>query len=343
MMLRFSTLILFVASFSACKSIYKPIDRAEVSTLSATVGESGNAVHYPAKDEGALTASGEQYQHGGLTAAHRTLPFGTVLTVFNVENGKKTQVRINDRFEGQSKDVILLSGAAAQDLGMLVKGRAQVQLYEGVLAAAPTAQALSANRETLAPITPVISATRPVVSGRSALPDQQLQIYNAANAPVASAVVNYPPQANPYPTNPYPNPPSPVLNPYPVQPSNPNPSNASLNPYPIQPSNPVYTTPVNPPSLPAPVLSQPVANLPVAPTESPIYTIQAIVHGTKAKADQAIRALGNDAWMQEIMKDGQKMYRILYGHYRDRGSAEAAKTQVRRTYREAIIRSMSDL
>ena len=78
------------------------------------------------------TASGEAMNPGALTAAHRTLPFGTEVTVINRDNGRSVVVRINDRGPFVRGRVIDLSPAAARAIG--VDGLAQVSLVVGRLA-----------------------------------------------------------------------------------------------------------------------------------------------------------------------------------------------------------------
>ena len=78
--------------------------------------------------EGAQTASGETLDGHELTAAHRTLPFGTRLRVTDVANGRSVIVRVNDRgpyVRGREVDV---SYSAAEALGMVGKGTANVKL-----------------------------------------------------------------------------------------------------------------------------------------------------------------------------------------------------------------------
>ena len=78
---------------------------------------------------GHLTANGERLHRRDLTAASRTLPFGTCLVVENVGNGRRVRVRVNDRgpyVEGRILDV---SEAAGRALGMLDKGLARVRLF----------------------------------------------------------------------------------------------------------------------------------------------------------------------------------------------------------------------
>jgi rare lipoprotein A len=78
------------------------------------------------------TASGETMDPGALTAAHRTLPFGTEVTVINHDNGRSVVVRINDRGPFVRGRVIDLSPAAARALG--VDGLAPVSLVVGRIA-----------------------------------------------------------------------------------------------------------------------------------------------------------------------------------------------------------------
>jgi rare lipoprotein A len=68
--------------------------------------------------EGEKTASGERANPRGLTAAHRTLPFGTRVKVTNMSNGRVVYVRINDRGPFKRGRVIDITPAAAQQLGM---------------------------------------------------------------------------------------------------------------------------------------------------------------------------------------------------------------------------------
>ncbi len=86
------------------------------------------------RSSGRQTASGEALQEGALTAAHRTLPFGTVVAVTNRKNGRKALVRINDRGPFVRGRVIDLTPAAARALRL--SGIANVSL-EIVSAAAP--------------------------------------------------------------------------------------------------------------------------------------------------------------------------------------------------------------
>lgn len=89
---------------------------------------SGAASWYGGQFHGRTTANGERYDMNGLTAAHRSLPFGTKVRVTNQKNGKSVVVRINDRGPYVGKRVIDLSRGAAQKVSMLGSGVAPVRL-----------------------------------------------------------------------------------------------------------------------------------------------------------------------------------------------------------------------
>jgi len=88
----------------------------------------GYASYYGREFHGKKTASGEVYNMYAMTAAHRTLPFGTVVEVENLDNGKKVVVRINDRGPFIPGRILDLSRAAARKLGMIGDGTALVRL-----------------------------------------------------------------------------------------------------------------------------------------------------------------------------------------------------------------------
>ncbi|NJK76742.1 MAG: septal ring lytic transglycosylase RlpA family protein [Richelia sp. CSU_2_1] len=89
---------------------------------------SGLASWYGPGFHGNLSASGEPFNQNALTAAHRNLPFGTLVMVRNLDNGKSVVVRINDRGPFVGDRVIDLSAGAASVLGMMSSGVAPVEL-----------------------------------------------------------------------------------------------------------------------------------------------------------------------------------------------------------------------
>lgn len=90
--------------------------------------EVGEATYYADKFQGKSTASGERFDQSKLTAAHKTLPFGTYVRVTNLSNGAVVDVKINDRMPKSNPRLIDLSRAAAVQIGMIQAGRAQVQV-----------------------------------------------------------------------------------------------------------------------------------------------------------------------------------------------------------------------
>jgi rare lipoprotein A len=91
--------------------------------------DEGLASYYGPGLEGRPTASGEKLSLEALTAAHRTLPFGTCLRVVNMENGRSVRVRVNDRGPFVKGRIVDVSLAAAKRLGMVEKGLARVRIY----------------------------------------------------------------------------------------------------------------------------------------------------------------------------------------------------------------------
>lgn len=89
----------------------------------------GLATWYADKLHGRTTASGEKYDKNAMTAAHRELPFGTVVRVVNLANMKSVQVRINDRGPfNDKKRIIDLSRAAATQIDMIQAGVVEVEI-----------------------------------------------------------------------------------------------------------------------------------------------------------------------------------------------------------------------
>ncbi|MGH6694663.1 MAG: septal ring lytic transglycosylase RlpA family protein [Sphingopyxis sp.] len=88
----------------------------------------GVASYYGNELAGNRTASGERFDPGQLTAAHRSLPFGSMVRVTNTSNGDSVVVRINDRGPFSRGRVIDVSHAAAREIGMHRSGTARVKL-----------------------------------------------------------------------------------------------------------------------------------------------------------------------------------------------------------------------
>ena len=90
--------------------------------------QSGKASYYANKFRGRKTASGSTYRPGRRTAAHNTLPFGTVVRVTNPSNHRSVKVTITDRGPHVKGRIIDLSHKAARKIGLLDAGVAPVQL-----------------------------------------------------------------------------------------------------------------------------------------------------------------------------------------------------------------------
>lgn len=111
-------------------SVSGQVKKVSYSPVSAksTFSSSGVASYYGPGFHGRRTANGERFDMHAMTAAHRTLPFGTLVKVTNLSNGKSTVVRVNDRGPYVGNRVIDLSVAAAKEIGSTGSGTARVNL-----------------------------------------------------------------------------------------------------------------------------------------------------------------------------------------------------------------------
>lgn len=100
----------------------------EPRPVAAEVIAEGQASFYGSGFAGRPTANGERFDPTEMTAAHRTLPFGTRVRVTNVRNGQDVIVRINDRGPFHGNRIIDLSRAAASEIGMVSSGVARVRI-----------------------------------------------------------------------------------------------------------------------------------------------------------------------------------------------------------------------
>jgi rare lipoprotein A len=107
---------------ASCASSKKPSASKGSKTLT------GMASYYANKYNGRKTASGERYRSKKFTAAHKTLPFGTVVKVTNLKNGKSVIVKINDRGPYSKGRIIDLSKAAAKQIDMINDGVVKVKV-----------------------------------------------------------------------------------------------------------------------------------------------------------------------------------------------------------------------
>lgn len=101
-----------------------------VPTVAQSVGETetGLAAVYSDRLHGRTTASGQVYDRTQLTAAHKTLPFGTEVKVTNARNGRSVVLRVTDRGPVQAGRILDISPAAARLLGMHPRSMREVTL-----------------------------------------------------------------------------------------------------------------------------------------------------------------------------------------------------------------------
>ena len=90
--------------------------------------QTGVASYFNDKYHGQRTASGERYDKNDLTAAHASLPFGTVIHVVNLKNNQSVDVRVNSRAHRANRRLLDLSKRAARELGFLQAGLANVKI-----------------------------------------------------------------------------------------------------------------------------------------------------------------------------------------------------------------------
>ncbi len=109
------------APAAAAAPAAKPAAAAATKAASGDVSE-GRLAYYGRKFAGRKTASGERFNPGAMTMAHKTLPFGTLVKVTNVKTNKSVVVRVNDRGPTQADRVGDVSRAAAAKLRMLKSG-----------------------------------------------------------------------------------------------------------------------------------------------------------------------------------------------------------------------------
>lgn len=105
-------ILLFIALFTGLISFFQ---------------QEGTASYYANKFHNRPTSSGEKYHKDSLTAAHRTLPFGTLIQVTNLSNDSSVVLRVNDRL-GSQKRILDVSMAGAKQLNFVQKGITRVRI-----------------------------------------------------------------------------------------------------------------------------------------------------------------------------------------------------------------------
>lgn len=110
-------LVLLPIALVACSSSQQRKPDGKIPRGSGIYQEAGKASFYAMKYQSRPTASGELFNQNAMTAAHKTLPFGTRINVINIKNGRNVVVRINDRGPFVKGRIIDLSKSAFQSIG----------------------------------------------------------------------------------------------------------------------------------------------------------------------------------------------------------------------------------
>ena len=142
--------------------------------------ERGGASWYGTKFHGRLTSNGERYNMYEMTAAHKSLPIPTYVTVKNLDNGREIIVRVNDRGPFHEGRIIDLSYAAASKIGMLKQGTARVEVeaidpreWKKSKRSRKKAKVAAAKLSAAAISTPAVVAPAPAIEPSAAVIKQQ--------------------------------------------------------------------------------------------------------------------------------------------------------------------------
>jgi rare lipoprotein A len=119
--------VVLTATLAGCATARGPVGMPSKKAPPGTV-QAGEASWYGERHHGRRTASGELYDKNQLTAAHPALPFGTLVLVTNLQNGRSVEVRVNDRGPTAAGRIIDLSYSAARALGAVAAGTVPVSV-----------------------------------------------------------------------------------------------------------------------------------------------------------------------------------------------------------------------
>jgi len=286
----------------------------------------GVASWYGADFHQKATANGETYDMYAMTAAHTTLPMPSIVEVTNLDNGRKTRVRVNDRGPFVGGRIIDLSYSAARELGYENKGLANVRVR--YIGPAPLGvgdgqryASASGSPAAGAPLAPVAAA--PVIAARPIAPPAAVAAQNLP--PIAAAPVRYAAAA---PASTYSGPaysgstsggystPSVTYAPT-ARPDYRAPTPASYSP---------------PPSYASPVSRPPIASPPVSsPTVAGAYRVQAAAFSDPAKAQQVADELAAAAptRVEPVQREGAAtLYRVMLQASNDEGQAWALRDRI---------------
>ena len=252
--------------------------------------QEGIASWYGPEFDGRPTASGEIFNSSLLTAAHPTLPFGTVLVVTNRHNDKRVTVRVNDRGPFVPARIIDVSRAAAEQLDMLITGTAPV-LVESIERIVFPSSGSQGNDPFLTPPAASITVLEPAPSALTPQP-----AYVPQNQALSPPPVYAQPQAlTPPPTQP------PALTPYPPQYQALTPT---ASPYPAQPALSPTPTPV-----PSTITLTPA----ITPAPNRVYRLQIGSYRVPRNAVDAFERLKNAGLNPSYERYGEYFRVVLAG------------------------------
>ncbi|MDR0583244.1 MAG: septal ring lytic transglycosylase RlpA family protein [Treponema sp.] len=282
--------------------------------------QEGIASWYGPEFDGRPTASGEIFNSSFLTAAHPSLPFGTMLTVTNLHNNKKVTVKVNDRGPFVSARIIDVSRAAAEQLDMIKTGTAPVLIesLERIVLSSPEKTTVADQYWTLP-------------SGQGA---------QAANpSPPVSGIVPLQPEA--YPSAPaYTPPPAPPIEQAP-------PAQSSIVYVPVDPARlgPVVapippaasTAPAAAAPPPAPVYGSAVLTPSITPSPGKTYRLQVGSYKIAKNAVESFEKLKNSGLNPAYERNGE-YFRVVLAGIRGTEIQAVAEKLGSAGFREAFIR-----
>jgi len=164
--------------------------------------EFGIASYYADAFHGRKTASGELYHKDKLTAAHKNLPFGTIIRITRLDNKKSVKVKINDRGPYIKGRIVDLSKAAAKKLDLITDGKARVKIEivsrgdEDLVASSTPVPDLSAMKEK-APAPSTENIENPVPTEFSTTAPERIVMEKKEAAPAAPKPTNVKPKSAP--------------------------------------------------------------------------------------------------------------------------------------------------
>ena len=301
--------------------------------------QEGIASWYGGEFDGKPTASGEIFNSGYFTAAHPTLPFGTILVITNTQNNRRVTVRVNDRGPFVASRIIDLSKAAAEVLDMLVTGTAPVIVERAAnTALGPGGEPVISRTPEVPPAQPVPAAPAPAVSVPAppalqpepvasvpggpvtTLPPEPDESTPVASVPGGPVTVPQPEPVQPSPAVSVPAAPTPAPQPAPV------PSAPASQPAPIQPA------------LTAPIAAPAVVRGGIPPAGSTrLYRLQVGAYGVPRNAVDAFDKLKNSGFNPAYEKIGD-LYRVVIPNLRAGDIPSAAQTLGNLGFPEALIR-----